>query len=441
MNNILILSDDLTGANIRGQSAKLGIPTRVWIDDQQIADIASEGMVCVVNVESRSLTPDEARRKWTELAEALPLDRFQIIMKKIDSTLRGNIGAEIKALMDTGHFEFAVVAPAFPQEGRITVGGYQLVHDRLLEDSEVSNDPKFPVTKSRVAENIKEQAKLSTGEIHIRHLRNDMLAARISALLRKGVNVLVLDSTTEQDLDTIVRELTGRKVLWIGSAGLAQALARFHPVRAMPAIPSHPAMSAMSPVLAVAGSLSEVTRQQVRQLEAYGFHIHRIDPVRLVAEPYNGEKTANPNLYATEVAEKAKSAIRSGSHVAIVTDSSQTKRMEVKDVLRRCGIDAAEGSTRIAEEMGKIAASIIRYELLSGAILTGGDIAYSTCKHLGIRSLAIIGEVEEGLPLCMSEGDVAVMLVTKAGSFGNPESMVKAATMLIKRSSGEKNHV
>lgn len=83
MDNVIILSDDLTGANDSGvQFAKHGMPTVVCIDDRQVLTPANSGTTCVMNVESRSLTPEAAFRKWSELLETQDLSQFQVIMKK-----------------------------------------------------------------------------------------------------------------------------------------------------------------------------------------------------------------------------------------------------------------------------------------------------------------------------------------------------------------------
>jgi len=50
--------------------------------------------------------------------------------RRIDSTLKGNLGAEIDALLqalrEQGTDAMAVVAAAFPGSGRSTVGGYHI---------------------------------------------------------------------------------------------------------------------------------------------------------------------------------------------------------------------------------------------------------------------------------------------------------------------------
>ncbi|MGG2197519.1 four-carbon acid sugar kinase family protein [Paenibacillus validus] len=426
VDNIIIVSDDLTGANDSGvQFAKHGIPTVVCIDDCQLPDPASEGTACVINVESRSLSPEEAYRKWGRLLESIDLSSYQIVFKKIDSTLRGNVGKEIQACMETGLFKAAIVVPAYPQKGRKTVGGYQLVHQQLLEDSEISRDPKFPVKHSKVSEIIRRQWNCSIGEIEISTIRSGAWLSQLEALQRAGENVVVFDSATEDDIKQIVAELSGQRVLWVGAAGLAEALAGQYPRQMLQTVQPTEG-SGGPPVLVMAGSVSAVTLGQVECLKQDGFESLLIDPLIFLDEA-NGDKGNDRLLEIETISSKAKQCIASGKSVVISTDVSAAKRNQVQAFLQESGIGGMDGGDRIADGMGKLAAAIMSQGSLAGAVLTGGDIAYRTCKHLGVRSLRIIDEVEEGLPLCLTEGAWTMPIVTKAGAFGHRHSMLIAA--------------
>jgi uncharacterized protein YgbK (DUF1537 family) len=428
VDNVIILSDDLTGANDSGvQFAKHGIPTVVWIDDHQQLDPAVEGIACVINVESRSLTPDAAYSKWQNLLQVLDLSKFQVIMKKIDSTLRGNIGKEIAALIDSGHFDLAVVAPAYPQKGRWTVGGYQLLHHQLLEDSEISRDPKFPVTNSKISEIISTQTALEVGQIDIRAIRSGRMEEQVHALRQQGTRIFVADSATEADLAIIAAQFCDTRVLWVGSAGLAEALANHYPLSGFESAQTESESAdsvAAAPVLVAAGSVSQVTRQQVETLKLNGFRSLVIDPL-LLLEPSSQEME--------ELTWEARQVIAAGEDLVITTDISKESKIQVTDYLEKTGLSIMYGGDQIADGIGRLAAAVITHEALGGAVLTGGDIAYRTCTHLNITSLKIIGEVEEGLPLCEAQGAAVIPLVTKAGAFGNPNSLLKAAQAIKNR--------
>ena len=76
-----------------------------------------------------------------------------LVSKRIDSTLRGNIGKEIEGILEAVPKDWkAVVVPAGPRAGRICVGGYVLVEGIPLEKSGAARDPRTPVTESRAVD-------------------------------------------------------------------------------------------------------------------------------------------------------------------------------------------------------------------------------------------------------------------------------------------------
>lgn len=131
-----------------------------------------------------------------------------------------------------------------------------------------------------------------------------------------------------------------------------------------------------------------------------------------------------------ELVQEARHLIASGEDLVVTTDISNEAKVQVVDYLQQAGLSALAGGDLIADGIGRLAAAVITQEKLAGAVLTGGDIAYRACTHLNIASLVIIGEVEEGLPLCKAEGRVSIPLVTKAGAFGNPNSLLQAAQVI-----------
>src|SRR5271157_2579688 len=89
----LLIADDLTGAcDAAVHFARRGYRTHVRLDSR-----GEEVSVLAISAESRDLSAAELRQVMNELAQRLPVDRARILFKKIDSTLRGNVGAEIAA--------------------------------------------------------------------------------------------------------------------------------------------------------------------------------------------------------------------------------------------------------------------------------------------------------------------------------------------------------
>lgn len=120
-NKVLVLADDFTGANDAGVSlAETGMRAEVAFS----ASYQGEAQALILNSDSRAQPAAEAARRITHLLQAV-LPRFQPrwTVKKIDSTLRGNLGAELEATMRALNCAVAVLAPAFPAAGRVTRRG------------------------------------------------------------------------------------------------------------------------------------------------------------------------------------------------------------------------------------------------------------------------------------------------------------------------------
>src|SRR4051794_12801076 len=215
---IAVIADDLTGAADTGvQLARAGHRTAVAFSAEH-ADLDA----VVVDTDSRGLPADEAAARVC--AAARQLAGAPILMKKVDSTLRGPLAAEIGAALEASGRTVAVVAPAFPATGRTTVGGVQLVDGEPVHRTRFARDPVHPVREADLV-------KLLPG-------------ARVH------------DASSEEDLERVVRSVGDpSSVLWVGSGGLAAALAAVYPGDHAADEPDE--QPAGGPVLVVVGSAND----------------------------------------------------------------------------------------------------------------------------------------------------------------------------------------
>ncbi len=111
MPNIALIADDLTGAMDAGlQFGKRGLRALVPLGWQALPDAE----VLVVDTDTREATASEAHRRVGLVAGALC---GRTLFKKVDSTMRGNVGYELRALLEVLSPRAIVVAPAFPGGG------------------------------------------------------------------------------------------------------------------------------------------------------------------------------------------------------------------------------------------------------------------------------------------------------------------------------------
>jgi uncharacterized protein YgbK (DUF1537 family) len=238
----LLIADDLTGAcDAAVHFARRGYRTHVHLDSH-----GEEASVLAISADSRHLSAAEIRQVMDDLAQQLPVDRARILFKKIDSTLRGNVGAEIAAALAAFGCEAAVITPAYPAMGRTVESGYLRVGAAEAID---------------LAARLRSQGLQSCAHVQ---------PGAVSAAIEAGARFISVDATCDRDLDTIASLglASKRRILWSGSAGLASALARTLPWGGPPG--PRPAPRPASSVLYCIGSDHPVTAAQQRHLLALG---------------------------------------------------------------------------------------------------------------------------------------------------------------------------
>ncbi|WP_017726447.1 nucleotide-binding domain containing protein, partial [Halalkalibacterium ligniniphilum] len=177
------------------------------------------------------------------------------------------------------------------------------------------------------------------------------------------------------------------------------------------------------PTLTIAGSVSEVTREQIAYQEEQGAYVLSIHPIQLLK---------NHEAALLEALEKAKEILSVGKDLVVTTLLTKEAKDAVEQFARESSMEKLELGNRIASMFGQFASQLIKEVEVSGLILTGGDIAYQTCLQLGIDSLEVVEEIEEGIPLCrvMTGTFRNTAIVTKAGAFGHRSSLHHAMNVI-----------
>ncbi len=244
---LIILADDLTGAcDAAVAFTSVCDPVRVHINGEP-----SEASVSIqaISTESRDLPVTEAEARFRSVTERLPSGAE--LFKKIDSVFRGNTIAEIAATLRHARFDLAVLAPAYPALGRTVREGVLHIHD-------AAGNRTLPIAEL-----------LANAGCSLTALPADLSADELAAALRPHLSdpkpAFLCDTASQDDLARIVsaaRSLS-KKILWIGTGGLAQALsAEFPPLKSQRApspCPGH--------TIFFIGSPHPVTRAQVEHLK------------------------------------------------------------------------------------------------------------------------------------------------------------------------------
>ncbi|HWR29581.1 MAG TPA: four-carbon acid sugar kinase family protein, partial [Negativicutes bacterium] len=395
------------------QFVKHGLKVQVFLGGSVEGEGERRTDALVLDTDSRAAQPDisyervrNAGRIIKQVSSARPL-----VFKKIDSTLRGNLGAEIDAAMAEFDFEWAAVAPAFPVNGRITVGGWHLLHQVPIAESEISRDPKTPVYESLLPTLLATQSHHKVEHVYLADVCKGVNAVmrRIKEIRQDGAKVVSFDASTQTHLQTIATAIaaTEAAALWVGSAGLAEVIPA---VMGWPQAEQTVTPGGSGPVLVVAGSVSYVTaRQMNRFLTGDNVHLVSLQVDALISHE------------AEEVQRCAQEAL---SQLAAGRDVLLASAVAEGSVVQGC-------SEIVAASMGKVVAQLAS-EKLAGLFLTGGDTAVSVCRALGVNAIDILAEVLPGIPLGQLNGGCCpgLRVVTKAGAFGGENAIVEAVKVL-----------
>jgi uncharacterized protein YgbK (DUF1537 family) len=435
-----VIADDLTGANDTGvQFARRGARTIVPLDWHDLTQLARHADVLVLSTDSRALPPGAAAQRAKLAAQALHKARVPAIYKKIDSTFRGNVGAELDAILDIYRTHLAVVVPAFPPAGRAVSNGILTIHGVPVHRTSIGRDPVSPVRQSHLPTLLRAQSRRKIYPLPLDALRARWpYAARVlEAWGHSEAGIIVADAETEADLRRLARLIVRARLLDVvaGSAGLASALGRMLTWRRWPFGRFTPAKH---PVLVVVGSPNPTSLDQIACLE------NRRATATIRAKPR--ELLAGMDRFRTELDRVLATALteaRAG-HDVVVTLAQKSDghtnprppRASARTKRERPLPPSASGT--LSEFLGRVARDLSRRVRLGGLVLCGGDIAVATCRALGAEGIILAGEVQPGVPwgrLVGGEGH-NLPVVTKAGGFGKPDVFRAALRFLRPRRRG-----
>jgi uncharacterized protein YgbK (DUF1537 family) len=376
MRPVGLIADDLTGALDAGAGfARAGVKAVLPLSGQPPED--SDAGVVLVNTESRELDEAAAARAAGAAAQRLQVAGVRRVYKKMDSVLRGHPGAELAAVLDV-YGGRALVAPAFPPQGRTTVNGVQLLHGK-------------PVTP---------------------------YGGRLAAALGPAAGRCDLwDASTMPDLARIAAEAAQRPEyrVWCGTAGLAAHVPTAWQLQATAS--GTPAPPIIDRVLVVIGTRHPATLAQQTALLAAGWPWIWLNPRR------DGDAAWEADLARRIV----QGLWEPGARLLLsVNPGPQGNDAEMQPIACPVGRERVSAQLRRTGELLPAREGI-------GLIICGGETALELCRGLGVRSIEVLGEALPGVPtslLHLGGGRQPVPAATKSGGFGGPEALVTVAGVL-----------
>lgn len=370
-----IVADDLTSAT-DGAAPFLPKGYRPLITQRDSGPWQSE--LVAIDTNSRALTEQQAAQASASGISSMR-DR-SILLKTIDSTLRGHIRSEIAAAFQASGRTRLIIAPAFADAGRVTKDGVQFVHGIPVHESDYGSDPVHPARTSFIEDLI--EPSLGTPLV----LPVD--AEKVLFGQAAQSPVVILDADSQSVLNRQVSRIPEpQDALWVGSPGLAIALASMMPAsfidRPDSTVPN-------GRTLIVAGSANRVTHAQIQVLKAAG--------------------------------------------IPVVEDITEAPR-DAPIVCLRAPLDRkTDAATVLRNIVGKAAATLAQ-ENYNVVIATGGETISAILGLLGISRFILTCELEPGFPVGLAELPDAKLLTValKAGGFGSPTTLLDGAIALTER--------
>ncbi len=382
MKKMLLIADDFTGANDSGiKIVQRGYDASISLDSYENL----ESNINIIDTETRNLNENQAYNIVEKTISNLKsLSDYLVIYKKVDSTLRGNIKSEYEAIIKYLNPEYVIFAPAHPNLGRTTKGGIQYVNGKKLLDTEFSQDPEKPVTNDDIR-------NILSDKTHHHFL--DEIRGNLS--IKSGVNTF--DCEIYDDLLKIAQKSLelGQKILFIGSAGLCDAL--------------FDELIIKKPAVAIVGSVSSQNKESIDYCKKMGVSVLEITLMDYAKNRYK------------EKINEAIELLKENKDVIIVTSKDRKDYIETLEYLKKNGLKTDLVLSKLLES---ISTSLINNVDISGVFTSGGTTSIEFLKSIGAKGTNLVNEIENGVIMNKIKGlDKDLYLVTKAGAFGNKKTI------------------
>lgn len=419
-----VIADDLTGAtDVALALSRAGMHTVVVVgvpDDTLTTDVDA----AVIALKSRTIPAEDAVALSVKACRWLTARAVRQIYFKIcstfDSTIHGNIGPVIEALMDELNCKFSVVVPGFPDNARTVFMGHLFVNDALLSESGMQCHPLTPMTDPNLVRFLQLQlnrgSSRRTGLIDYRIVETSAVAIanRIQSMRMAGISIAVADTISNQDVAHLAAALADAPFVTASSA-LGSALPAqwgFTPKRHF-ALPRAQGRRAI-----IAGSCSPMTNRQVAHYTKQGGAAQSIDPLLLAADYDDQIRTVKLWVRSCWAADPTQPLL-----IYSTVDAVTLKHAHVE-------MGASRSGGIIEKAFSEIAVDLVE----SGAgqlLVAGGETSGACILGLSIRMLEIGPEIDPGVAWCYATSrGKSLHLGLKSGNFGSFDFFTKAFAIL-----------
>ena len=422
-----IIADDLTGANDTAlQFQQKGASTKILLDSDCAPKVKAGTEVWALSSESRNVSAEEAITRVEKAVKTFAENfSFDYYYKKIDSTLRGHIALETLTMLSILDYDAAIIIPAFPQEGRITIGGYHIAKGVPIGRTEIAIDPHSPITESHVPTLLRSQLPETmqdlVGIIELRTVMNGAgpILMRINELIKEGKKLIIADATSLTDIEQIALAInkSDSKILPTGTAAGAQILSKYW----LAGIEKEEKEIKFGelPKFIVSGTATQITANQITKLEKSD----DFEDVNFIA------LEANEILKEIDDAlvDRIVTNLKSGVTVCVHTSNLVANFDGFSDDSFNAELTREKFASMITDFLANLTQRVL--EKIEVILITlGGETSYKCCKAINSNELRLVDEVAPAISICADINHK--WIITKSGNLGNSNTLIEILNYL-----------
>ncbi len=384
-----VIADDLTGAaELGGVGLRHGLRAEVVVKGPPSGEA---NLVCI-DTDSRSCGPTEAGRRAAAAASTLRTCGAVWIYKKVDSVLRGQVVAELEAVMSQLVVKRALLVPANPGLGRTISNGEYFIRGKPISKTEFACDPEYPRLSSRVLDLLQASAH---GAVHVCKYGSNARGFFPS----EGIVVGEVGSAADLRRWASVRT---PDLLPAGGAEFFGALLAKAGHKAITARTNELRAPGAGPHLFVCGTMSKSSRDFIREARKRGIPVFSLP--RDLAQ--RGRMTA---VAVERISRKAVAALRVNPCIILQIGLPQVRE--------------AHAARSLATQLVRVVAAVLRRGHLGQIFVEGGATAVELVRRIGWGRFTVWSDVAPGVATLGVAGSSSLCLTLKPGSYTWPSQI------------------
>lgn len=421
----LIIADDMTGANVSNSSlAKNGYKVGTINNTDCIGDYENYDALGV-HTDSRGMEGEAAYQAVADKMQSVQDLKVDFYNKRIDSTMRGNCGAELDAILDqVGEETLAIVVASYPDSGKIVIGNYMLVDGVPLELTDVRNDPTAPVDSSKISTIFREQTAREIGVITVETIMQgkEAITDTMLALKANGAQIIVVDAFTNEDIDIIAQATLAMDQPFVA---VDPGPFTYYLVKNSS---QDTGVKTKQKMLFTIGSVSTIAIAQIARFRAeFAPYVVKIQAEDLL---YDGPCQEEIDRVKTKVLQH----LDDNQMFLVATMMQKEDKLDLKEAAQKAGLSVRQASERISDRVAEIGSQIALAmgDQLGGVYTSGGDITKAFLEKTGTTGIQIKDEV---IPLAVYGTIMGGALdhksiITKGGLIGDEYTLYECADFL-----------